>query len=173
MADSAFSKNTVYTQNSYFNDSFGPCDSIEISKISGENPYILDELENTSLPINTPIIYSPDNKSNSSPTLSIEIDSKTEANSLHSFEFNRMNCSRRLSIQYNRKLSVEPMSPGLHYAARAAMAPVEEEIENVFKIKNLDTGEAIDLRDENQEAFTTQFARLTSRDTCMELEDFL
>jgi hypothetical protein len=65
------------------------------------------------------------------------------------------------------------MSPGLHYAARAAMAPVEEEIENVFKIKNLDTGEAIDLRDENQEAFTTQFARLTSRDTCMELEDFL
>lgn len=49
----------------------------------------------------------------------------------------------------------------------------ETELENVFQIKNLDTGEVIDIRDENQEAFTTKFAQLTSRSPGIDLEDYL
>ena len=49
----------------------------------------------------------------------------------------------------------------------------ETEVDNVFKIKNLDTGEVIDIRDENQEAFTTKFAQLTSRSPDIDLEDYL
>lgn len=174
MVEPAISNNTLFAQSSYYNDSFGPCDSIDISKASCENPFVLDEYDETSLPMNMPLLFSPENKTNSSQTFSIEIDSRTEENSLHSYEFGRMNCSRRLSIQYNRKLSIEPMSPSQYYPTHISPVPiVEEVIEKAFKIKNLDTGEAIDLRDENQEAFTTKFARLTSRDTCWELEDFL
>jgi hypothetical protein len=49
----------------------------------------------------------------------------------------------------------------------------ETELDNVFQIKNLDTGEVIDIRDENQEAFTTKFAQLTSRSPGIDLEDYL
>lgn len=49
----------------------------------------------------------------------------------------------------------------------------EVELDKIFKIRNLDTGEVIDIRDENQEAFTTKFAKLISSSPGIDLEDYL
>lgn len=49
----------------------------------------------------------------------------------------------------------------------------EAELDKAFKIKNLDTGDVIDIRDENQEAFSTNFAKLISHGPGIDLEDYL
>ena len=50
----------------------------------------------------------------------------------------------------------------------------EEEIpDKIFTIKNLDTGEEIDLRDENKETFQDKFVRVVSIKPELYLEEFL
>lgn len=50
----------------------------------------------------------------------------------------------------------------------------DEEIpDKIFTIKNLDTGEEIDLRDENKETFQDKFVRVVSIKPELYLEEFL
>lgn len=50
----------------------------------------------------------------------------------------------------------------------------DEEIpDKIFTIKNLDTGEEIDLRDENKETFHEKFVRVVSIKPELYLEEFL
>jgi hypothetical protein len=50
----------------------------------------------------------------------------------------------------------------------------DEEIpDKIFTIKNLDTGEEIDLRDENKETFQDKFVRVVSIKPELYLEQFL
>ena len=50
----------------------------------------------------------------------------------------------------------------------------DEEIpDKIFTIKNLDTGEEIDLRDENKETFQNKFVRVVSIKPELYLKEFL